>query len=158
MTDGQTEFAEGRPDLETVKEMRRNHPSGWLELSKDPARALLIDALLDAPPGYEFSPTEISPRAGVSDQSVRNHIDILVDRGLVEEIDASRYRLNDTSRIMTELEHLNSAVAAVRSGAATKKIETVDPDEMMDNSQRDASNDDLFDIPPTEKSGAMNAD
>lgn len=135
MPDEQTEFGEGRPDLEEVKEMRREHPSGWLELSMDPARALLIDAILDSPEDYTFSPPEIAPRAGISAQSVRNHIGVLVERGVLEKVGDSQYRINSKGRVTCELEQLNNAVTAVRSGAADGKDRSIDPDELMDNSQ-----------------------
>ena len=158
MGNTQNEFGKDRPDLAAVKEMRREHPSGWMELAKDPARALLIDTLLDSPPGYEFTPSEISPRAGISDQSVRNHIDILVDRGILDQIGNSEYKLNDKSRIFVELEGLNSAVNAVRSGMASIETNYIDPDKMMDNATQDSVNNEPFEGLPQNVPGAINAD
>lgn len=158
MADEQNEFGDGRPDLATVKKMRQEHPSGWLELSMHPSRALLIDSLLDAPPGYEFSPPEISPRAGISAQSVRNHIDVLETRGLVEKVGRSRYKLNDKSRVLKELDHLNSAVTAIRSRMAGRGVDTIDPDELMDNSRRKTPSPPLFSSSPPIPGGVMNAD
>lgn len=134
MPEAPTEFGEGRSDLNTVKRMRREYPSGWLELAKDPARALLIDAILDAPPGYEFSPPEIAPRAGISAQSVRNHIDILVDRGILKQINGSRYAVVDQGKVITELRELNSAVNAVRRGMSSNDGDFVHPMDAIDNS------------------------
>lgn len=147
MSGSPTEFGDGRPDLNTIKEMRRNHPSGWLQLAKDPARALLIDAILDAPPNYEFSPPEIGPRAGISDQSVRNHIDTLARIGIVEPIGDSRYVVLDRGRVMKELKELNSAVTAVRSGMSTPEEDFTHPSKLMDNSASPDTSDELIDIP-----------
>jgi hypothetical protein len=158
MAEEQTEFAEGRPDLGEVKKMRREHPSGWLELTMDPARALLIDALLDSPPGYEFSPVEISPRAGISGQSVRNHIGKLVERGIVKQVGESKYKINDRSRVFREIERLNSAVTAIRSNNASTEIDGTKPEVKMDNSEKEDEDNDLIEIPPNENRGGIYAD
>ncbi|MFB6175873.1 MAG: MarR family transcriptional regulator, partial [Halobaculum sp.] len=117
-----------RPDLETIKRMRRDHPSGWLELSMTPARALLIDAILDSPPGHEFTTGTISRRAGISAQAVRNHIDVLVDRGIVERTSETEYRVVDDSTVLAELERLNGAVTSVRSGVPQERTAELNPD------------------------------
>jgi DNA-binding transcriptional ArsR family regulator len=145
MPEDKNEFGENRPDLETIKQFRLENSSGWLELSKSRARAILIDSLLDAPPGYEFTPPEIAPRAGITDQSVRNHIDILEEVGLVEKVDESRYQLNNESRVLMELEQLNSAVTGVRSGMSSADSGEFDPDEFMDNAKRDPTTGDSRD-------------
>lgn len=133
MTDDQTEIGDGQLDLETIKRMRRDHPSGWLELSMTPARALLIDAILDSPPRHVFTTGTISQRAGITPQAVRNHIDVLVDRGVVERAGETEYRIVDDSTVLAELERLNGAVTAVRSGASEERTGDVDPDRRMDN-------------------------
>lgn len=134
MAKDQTEFGDGRPALEDVKEMRRSNPSGWLALSMDPTRALLIDAILDSPDGYEFTPPEIAPRAGISDQSVRNHLPVLRNLGIVKS-KHSKYVVRGGSPVMSELEELNSAVTAVRSGQSPDRSSSFDPDELMDNAR-----------------------
>lgn len=155
MPDEQIEFGDDRPDLDTVKEMRREHPSGWLELAKDPALALLIDAILDSPDGYEFSPPEIAPRAGITAQSVRNHISILVERGVLEQVSESRYKIREDGRVTTQLNELNSAVTAVRSGGSEGLDHAVDPDDVLDNSQTSPSA--RMPLSPTHP-GPVNAD
>lgn len=133
---------DGRPDLATVKQMRRDHPSGWLELAMTPARALLIDAILDSPPGHEFTTGTISKRAGISAQAVRNHIQTLVERGIVNATGGREYKVADDSRVLMEIEELNSAVTAVRSGMAQDRVEEFDPDRRMDNAASDDTGDD----------------
>lgn len=127
----QTDVGE-RPSLDEIKRMRRNHPSGWLELSMTPARALLLDAILDSPPGHEFTTGTISERAGITPQAVRDHLGVLLDRGVVTAVDATTYRIVDESLVLRELQGLNAAVGAVRAGAADERGR-VDPDERMDN-------------------------
>lgn len=147
MSENQTEFGEGRPERANVKQMRREHPSGWMELAKDPSRALLIDAILDSPHEYEFTPPEIGPRAGISDESVRNHINELEKTGIVREIESGKYRIDGDSRVLMEIEELNSAVTAVLSAMADKQISGIDPDQAMDNSTVDTHNGPPVDLP-----------
>jgi|GEM_PF-2235993 len=123
----------GRPSLDEIKRMRREHPSGWLELAMTPARALLIDTILDSPPGHEFTTGTISERAGITPQAVRDHLGVLVDRGVVESVDERTYRVVDDSVVLRELEELNAAVGAVRAGVADERFGSVDPDERADN-------------------------
>jgi hypothetical protein len=122
-----------RPTLDEIKRMRREHPSGWLELAMTPARALLVDAILDSPPGHEFTTGTISERAGITPQAVRDHLDVLVDRGVVASVDGTTYRIVDDSVVLRELEKLNAAVGAVRAGVADERLGGTDPDERADN-------------------------
>lgn len=108
----------GRAEQGEVKRMRREHPSGWLELSMYESLALMIDAIVDAPPGYSFTNPELASRAGVSDESVRNHVGTLEELGVVIPSDESnKYEVNEESRVLREIFGLNDAVNAVRSGA-----------------------------------------
>lgn len=158
MPEDPNQFGEGRPSQETMKQLRYDHPSGWLHLSKDPARALLVDAILDSPPGHQFSPPQIAERAGISDQSVRNHIEELVDLGVVTEADDSQYRIQDRSRVLDALENLNGAVNAVISGNSDPEIaENGDPTSRIHNIERDTE-DELLDEPPSAPGRGLNAD
>lgn len=128
-----------RPGLDEIKRVRREHPSGWLELSMTPARALLIDAILDSPPSHEFTTGTISERAGITPQAVRDHLDVLVDRGVVEAVDGTTYRIVDDSVVLRELEELNAAVGAVRTGVADERTRETPPHERVDNADDDGS-------------------
>lgn len=109
----------GRVSETEIKQMRRNNPSGWLELSMYESLALMIDAILDAPPDYTFTNPELASRAGVSDESVRTHIETLEELGIVSYSDEhSKYEVNENSRVLLEVFGLNDAVNAVRSGAS----------------------------------------
>lgn len=109
----------GRASAEEIKEMRRDYPSGWLELTMFESLAFMIDALIDAPPAYMFTNPELADRAGLSDESVRNRIDILEELGVVRRApDGHHYQVNDDSRVLQEILGLNDAVNAVRSGAS----------------------------------------
>lgn len=119
MTDEQNEVGQEGPSLQEIKQMRREAPSGWLELSMYESRALLVDAILDTPPSYQFTHSDIAQRAGITDESVRNHIEVLVDLGLVESIGEGKiheYSVNEDSRVLFEIESLNDSVTEVRSG------------------------------------------
>lgn len=114
MTAGEDDASE--PDQ---KALRKEYPSGWMVLAKRPSVALMLDALLDAPPGWEFNQTEWGNRAGISRESVRKHLDLLLDVGVIEEIDTSphpRYRVNEEGPVMQALHSLNGAVNSVGSG------------------------------------------
>lgn len=136
MADKQNTFG-GRPEPEEVKQMRRDYPSGWLELSMFESLALMIDALIDAPPGYTFSNPELADRAGISDESVRNHIGTLEELGIVNRpADSTKFRVNDDSRILQEIFGLNDAVNAVRTGesATVHRLSTRLSDDKLESS------------------------
>lgn len=98
-----------------VKEARLNHPSGLLYLTKNDGVPILLDALLDLPPGREFNKTEFAEHAGVTRQTVGNYADLLLELHLIEEVpdtSPTRYRVAD-STVVTELFALNSALNTV---------------------------------------------
>lgn len=104
------------PDM---KRSRLEQPSGWLTLTRYETVRLLVDALLEAPPEYEFNKSELERRTGLSREAIREHIPLLVDLGVVEEVDTggwTEYRLNDDGKVTKELFELNSAVNSVLSG------------------------------------------
>lgn len=73
---------------------------------------ILLDALLDLPPGREFNKTEFAEHAGVTRQTVSNYIDLLLEVDVVEELPNTsprRYRVAD-SDVLQELFALNSAL------------------------------------------------
>lgn len=75
---------------------------------------ILIDALLDLPPGREFNKTELAEHAGVTRQTVANYVDFLQEVSVVEPVPNTppqRYRLAD-SAVVAELFELTSALNA----------------------------------------------
>lgn len=101
-------------DLDT-KEARLEHPSGWLYLTQHESIPILIDALLDLPPGREFNKTEFAEHAGVTRQTVSNYIDVLLEVDILEEVpntSPQRYQVAE-SDVVQELFGLNSALNAV---------------------------------------------
>ncbi|REA03908.1 hypothetical protein DEQ92_12255 [Haloferax sp. Atlit-6N] len=102
-------------DRRDKKELRKEHPSGWLYLTQHDAIPILVDALLDLPPNREFNKTEFADHAGVTRQTVGNYTDLLIEVELIEEVpDTSprRYRVTD-SNVVRELFGLNSALNSV---------------------------------------------
>lgn len=98
-----------------TKQLRLAHPSGWLKLTQHDSVPILIDALLDLPPGREFNKTEFADHAGVTRQTVATYLDLLVELTVVEpvpETSPQRYRLA-SSDVVEELFALNSALNAV---------------------------------------------
>jgi predicted AAA+ superfamily ATPase len=98
----------------TKKEVRRRHPSGILYLMGDESVPLILDALLDLPPGREFNKTELAEHAGVTRQTVGRYVGRLVEVNVVEPVPNTtpqRYQLAD-SAVVDELFALNSALNA----------------------------------------------
>ncbi|WP_435099475.1 hypothetical protein [Halorubrum sp. N11] len=99
-------------DRKQKKELRKEHPSGWLHLTQHDAVPILVDALLDLPPNREFNKTEFAEHAGVTRQTVGNYTDLLLEVELIEEVPKTsprRYKVAD-SDVVRELFELNSAL------------------------------------------------
>lgn len=99
-----------------TKEARLAHPSGFLYLTRHESVPLLIDGLLDLPPGREFNKTKLAEHTGVTRQTVASHIDVLLDVEIVEEVPNTsppRYRVAETA-VVRELLEFNSALNAVQ--------------------------------------------
>lgn len=97
-------------------ELRDEYPSGWLVLTKHASVAYIVDALLDAQPHREFNQTELAERAGVSRQSVRRHLDLLLDADILEPVEGTspqRYRFNPESDVSEAIIQLDGAMNAV---------------------------------------------
>lgn len=102
-------------DQRNAKQLRRENPSAWLKLTDNQTLPLVIDALLDSPPGREFNKKELGTHAGVSRESVRKYIDTLLEFNIVEEVadtEPQRYRLNDEGKATRTLFELQSALNA----------------------------------------------
>jgi Fic family protein len=103
----------------TMKEQRLESPSGWLYLCQHESVHLILDALLQVDPKKEFNKTELAEFAGVSTQSVRRHIDRLVELGIVAETAGGRrYHYNLESgagQLVVELNAELSAIGAERT-------------------------------------------
>lgn len=100
-------------DLDT-KETRLRHPSGLLYLMGHESVPILVDALLDLPPGREFNKTELADHAGVTRQTVGSYVGLLLEVDVIEEVPDTtpqRYRLAE-SPVVEELFELNSALNA----------------------------------------------
>lgn len=110
-------------DRTDVKQVRRENPSAWLELTDNQTLPLVVDALLDSPPGREFNKKELGDHAGVSRESVRKYVDTLLKFNIVEEVtgtDPQRYRLNDEGKATRALFELQSALNA-EGGTETRE-------------------------------------
>lgn len=97
-----------------TKTARLEHPSGLLKLTRHDSVPLLLDALLDLPPGREFNKTELADHAGVTRQTVGNYVGLLVELAVIEEVPNTtprRYRVAE-SEVVEELFELNSALNA----------------------------------------------
>lgn len=102
-------------DRRERKDLRKEHPSGWLYLTQHDAIPILVDALLDLPPNREFNKTELAEHAGVTRQTVGNYTDLMLEVELIEEVPNTsprRYQVAD-SDVVRELFELNSALNTV---------------------------------------------
>lgn len=110
----------------STKELRYDHPSGWLYLMKDSSEGLhlIIDALLSTD-DREFTKGELAEAAGVSRHTVRAHLNKLLELGVVTTVaGGKRYRFNLESPVTQEICELNSAVNAVGAGHVEIDSET----------------------------------
>lgn len=101
------------------KEIRKQFPSGWMELARYETLVLALDALLEAPVVREFTLEELAEQAGTTPKSLGNRIDSLVDLSVIEPVehdDEVRYTLNGDSSIVDQLYELNVSVQRVRDG------------------------------------------
>ena len=111
MTSQTDERAGTAPD---TKRARLENPSGFLHLTRQESLPILIDAVLDLPPGREFNKTEFADHAGVSRQTVGTHIDVLLETAVVEPVPDTapqRYRVADSDVVRAFFE-LNGAINA----------------------------------------------
>jgi hypothetical protein len=123
--------------------VRRDSPSAWMALVGNQTIPLVIDALLDAPPRKEFNKTELGEYAGVNPESIRNHIETLLNFQIVEEVPDSqptRYRLDTDSPTVKRLFQLHGALNQV--GSTDQEVEA----EREDTGDRQK----LQPTPPTE--------
>lgn len=98
-----------------TKEARLEHPSGLLRLMQHESVPILLDGLLDLPPGREFNKSEFAEHVGVTRQTVGTYTDLLLELEIIEEVPNTtprRYRVAD-SDVVRELFELNSALNAV---------------------------------------------
>lgn len=113
-------MSESNPaDEPDTMQARLRHPSGVLYLMGNEGASILLDALLDLPPGREFNKTEFADFAGVTRQTVANYIELLQEVEIVEPVpnaSPQRYRLAE-SDVVEELSELNSAINAVSEQA-----------------------------------------
>ena len=97
----------------TMDELRDEYPSGWRILVQNESVGYILDALMDALPGSEFTKSELADKSGVSRQSVYSHLDLLLVLGVLEPVEDSspeRYRVNADNELLELLHQVNGVV------------------------------------------------
>lgn len=97
----------------SMDELRDEYPSGWRVLVQNESVGYILDALMDALPGAEFTKSELATEAGVSRQSVYTHLDLLLALGVLEPVEHAspeRYRVNVESDLLPLLHQVNGVV------------------------------------------------
>lgn len=97
----------------SMDELRDEYPSGWRILVQNESVGYILDALMDALPGAEFTKSELATEAGVSRQSVYTHLNLLLALGVLEPVEHAspgRYRVNEESELLTLLHQVNGIV------------------------------------------------
>lgn len=97
----------------SMDELRDEYPSGWRILIQNESVGYILDALMDALPGAEFTKSELATEAGVSRQSLYTHLDLLLALGVLEPVEDSspqRYRVNADSDLLDLLHQVNGTV------------------------------------------------
>lgn len=103
-----------KPSEMSMKEQRLAYPTGWLYLCQHESVHLIIDALLQVDPKKEFNQTELAEFAGISRQSVRRHIDRLVELGVVARTAGGRrYHYDLDSSVGKLIAELNAEINAI---------------------------------------------
>jgi DNA-binding transcriptional ArsR family regulator len=96
-----------------MDELRDEYPSGWRILVQNESVGYVLDALMDALPGSEFTKSELANKSGVSRQSVYSHLDLLLVLGVLEPVEESspeRYRVNADNELLELLHQVNMVV------------------------------------------------
>ncbi len=96
-----------------MDDLRDEYPSGWRILVQNESIGYILDALMDALPGSEFTKSELATEAGVSRQSVYTHLDLLLVLGVLEPVEDSspeRYRVDSDSELLDLLHQVNGKV------------------------------------------------
>jgi len=105
---------ESRDDTSlSIAELRDEYPSGWRILVGNESVGYMLDALMDALPGAEFTKSERADQAGGSRQSAYTHLDLLLALDILEPVDGSspqRYRANADSQLLTLLHRVDGTV------------------------------------------------
>ena len=97
----------------SMDELRDEYPSGWRILVQNESVGYILDALMDALPGSEFTKSELANKSGVSRQSVYSHLDLLLILGVLEPVEDSspeRYRVNSDNDLLELLHQINGVV------------------------------------------------
>lgn len=97
----------------SMDELRDEYPSGWRILVQNESVGYILDALMDALPGAEFTKSELADAAGVSRQSLYTHLDLLLALDVLEPVEGSspqRYRANADSEVLELLHQVNGEV------------------------------------------------
>jgi len=158
-----------------MKQSRLDNPSAWVKFTRYESVRLIIDALLEAPPDYQFNKSELKRRTGLSREAIREHLPLLIDLGVIQEVDTEswpEYELNIDGKVTKELLALNSALNSVlggesktvdQNGPVQVPVDELDTDSddghdtgstfravsEVDNSTRESDDDDLVDSPPS---------
>jgi DNA-binding transcriptional ArsR family regulator len=97
----------------SMNELRDEYPSGWRILVQNESVGYILDALMDALPGAEFTKSELATEAGVSRQSLYTHLDLLLALNVLEPVEESspqRYRVTAESELLDLLHQVNGTV------------------------------------------------
>lgn len=97
----------------SMDELRDEYPSGWRILVQNESVGYILDALMDALPGKEYTKTELATEAGISRQSLYTHLDLLLALSVLEPVESSspqRYRVQSDSEVLALLHQLNGTV------------------------------------------------
>ncbi|MFB6309022.1 MAG: ArsR family transcriptional regulator [Haloarculaceae archaeon] len=101
------------PENGSMDDLRDEYPSGWRVLVRNESVGYILDALMDALPGAEFTKSELATEAGVSRQSLYTHLDLLLALDVLEPVPESspqRYRATDDSELLDLLHQVNGTV------------------------------------------------
>ncbi|MEZ3145181.1 winged helix-turn-helix domain-containing protein [Halobaculum sp. MBLA0143] len=110
------ETTQNRWEEEDMKRQRLSEPSGWLHLTSNDHAQLLVDALIDGYPD-SFNKTELADFAGVSRDTVYDHIELLEELDVAEDVNRgkqTRYRFDPDSDVSDAILAVDAAVQSAQ--------------------------------------------
>lgn len=115
-------------DEKSMKELRKENPSGIGYLFAEPSMRFVLDALLDLPPDHTFTTEELAGHAGISKSTLYKLLPKLRELGIIREVDsgeATRYALQEASPVRY-LHLLNSVINFLRTDKGQQALDRLE--------------------------------
>lgn len=110
-----------------IKKSRKEYPSGFMKLFREPSMRFVIDALLDRAPQSDFTKTELANQAGISTETLRKLFPTLKELGIIASIPGTnRYHFQEIAPVSTVLIQLGGQVNSMALEENQDALEHID--------------------------------